>query len=73
MNYKKQTKNNFPWVWVFTFILAVLKVTGVANITWWVVFAPFWILVLIFIGIMVVTFIVGLAIALVEEMQKGGE
>lgn len=70
MNYKKQTKNSFPWVWVFTFILAVLKVTGVANITWWVVFAPFWILALIFVGIIIVTFIVGLAIALVEEMQK---
>lgn len=69
MNYKKQTKNRFTWVLVFTFILAILKVTGVANITWWVVFAPFWILALIFVGIIVVTFIVALAIALIEEMQ----
>lgn len=69
MNYKKQTKNRFPWVLVFTFILAVLKVTGIANITWWVVFAPLWILALIFVGVIVVTFIVALAIALIEEMQ----
>ncbi len=70
MNYKKQTKNSFPWLWVFVFILAVLKVTGVANITWWVVFAPLWILALIFVGIIVVTFIVALAIALIEEIQN---
>lgn len=69
MSNKKVAKNSFPWVWVFTFILAVLKLTGVANITWWVVFAPFWILALIFVGIIVVTFIVALAIALFEEMQ----
>ena len=68
---KKQTaKNSFQWVWVFTFILAVLKVTGIANITWWVVFAPLWILALIFVGIIVVTFIVALAIALIEEIQN---
>ena len=70
MNYKKQTKNSFPWLWVFVFILAVLKVTGIANITWWVVFAPLWILALIFVGIIVVTFIVALAIALIEEIQN---
>ena len=69
MSNKKVAKNSFPWVWVFTFILAVLKVTGVANITWWVVFAPFWILALVFVGIIVVTFIIALAIALFEEMQ----
>lgn len=69
MSNNKVAKNSFPWVWVFTFILAVLKLTGVANITWWVVFAPFWILALIFVGIIVVTFIVSLAIALFEEMQ----
>ena len=69
MSNKKVAKNRFPWVWVFTFILAVLKLTGVANITWWVVFAPFWILALIFVGIIVVTFIVALAIALFEEFQ----
>lgn len=67
MSNKKVAKNSFPWIWVFTFILAVLKVTGVANITWWVVFAPLWILALIFVGIIVVTFIVALAIALFEE------
>lgn len=69
MSNKIVTKNSFPWVWVFTFILAVLKLTGVANITWWVVFAPFWILALIFVGIIVVTFIVALAIALFEEIR----
>ena len=70
MDYKKQTKNSFPWVWVFTFILAVLKVTGVANITWWVVFAPFWILALIVIGFLAMTFIVAIILTLMEEMEK---
>ena len=69
MKKKHTAKNSFPLVLVFTFILAVLKLTGVANITWWVVFAPLWILALIFVGIIVVTFIVALAIALFEEYQ----
>lgn len=70
MSNKKVAKNSFPWVWVFTFILAVLKVTGVANITWWVVFAPFWILGLILVGILIVTFIVAVGITVLEELQK---
>ena len=69
MSNKKVAKNSFPLVWVFTFILAVLKLTGVANITWWVVFAPLWILALIFVGIIVVIFIVAFVIALIEEME----
>lgn len=73
MNYKKQTKNSFPWLWVFTFILAVLKVTGVANITWWVVFAPIWVALLIAIGILVITAIVAVVITIFEELQKGGK
>ncbi len=70
MNYKKQTKNSFPWVLVFTFILAVLKVTGIANITWWVVFAPLWVLALIVIGFLAMVFIVAVILTLMEEMEK---
>jgi hypothetical protein len=34
-----------PWVWIFVFILVILKITGVAAISWWVVFAPFFLVV----------------------------
>jgi hypothetical protein len=34
-----------PWVWLFVFILAILKITGIAAISWWVVFAPFFLVV----------------------------
>jgi hypothetical protein len=31
-----------PWLVLFTIILMVLKLTGVANITWLWVFSPLW-------------------------------
>lgn len=70
MSNKIVTKNSFPWVWVFTFILAVLKLTGVANITWLVVFAPFWILLLILIGVFIIMVIAAVVIGVIEGLQK---
>jgi hypothetical protein len=34
-----------PWVWLFVLILAIFKITGIAAISWWVVFAPFFLFV----------------------------
>jgi hypothetical protein len=34
-----------PWFSLFVFILAILKITGIAAISWWVVFAPFFLVV----------------------------
>lgn len=39
---------------ILTIVLAVLKVAGVINISWWWVFCPIWLPFVIFIGLLLI-------------------
>lgn len=49
----EQTSSNSPWLIVLTVILAVLKVTEVINVSWWIVFMPLWLPFAIILGLFV--------------------
>jgi hypothetical protein len=56
------TVNATPWMALFTFILAVLKLTGHIHLSWLWVFLPIWGPVVFFLSIGLVT-IIGVFIA----------
>lgn len=63
-NENKTTTSTTPWLWIATFILATLKLTGAINITWLWVFSP----ILIPLGIAVIILLVALIIFLVDKI-----
>ena len=63
-NENKTTSSTTPWLWMATFVLAILKLTGAIEITWLWVFSP----VLIPLGIAVIILLVAFIIFLVDKI-----
>ena len=63
---EKKTTSTTPWLWIATFILATLKLTGTINITWLWVFSP----VLIPLGLAVIILLVAFIIFLVDKITN---
>jgi hypothetical protein len=50
-------------VWISFFILLIGKIWGVTDLSWWWIFAPFWLVFL-------VLFVLYILIAILEKLEK---
>ena len=59
--------SGFPLI--ATIVLAILKVTGIINVTWWWVFCPLWIPAAIVFAAVLVIFILVLIYAIISVFK----
>lgn len=48
----------FTIAWIATAVLAILKLAGIAAIGWWIVFTPILALGAVFLGLLLIAFII---------------
>lgn len=69
-NKKEAVTNSTPWLGIMVFVLAVLKLAGVINVTWLVVFAPIILWLGIVLLLLVVILVVYIVIVIYEKFTK---
>lgn len=59
-----------PWMTLMAFVLAVLKLAGVIELSWWWVFAPVWLPLLLVMPLVVIMLIAVVVVAVVGGLVK---
>ena len=53
-----KSRLNIPWVWVFSLIFIIMKVTNVIDWSWWIVFIPIWLPFAVVIAIFLIVLVI---------------
>jgi len=69
MNTQTPQSNGFPFVGILTLIFVVAKITGWVNWSWWIVFSPFIIKLVLVFCLFLFVLVIGAVAALLDKSR----